>query len=599
MQEAESGDAWAFGMIFDHYHQPIYRYIASRVHRPSDAEDLTQLVFVKALEALPRYEARGIPFGGWLFRLARNAVIDHVRTRHDHAELESAGRPGPTAMPAQTRSRSSARSSTRSAAALATLTDEQREAIELRFFAGLSAREAAEAMGKQEGTVRGLQFRAIAALRRAASDRRARHRTRRRRRERWTDRSMSNDMIDLAAGDVRLRQRLEAYADVRLTPELTATSRMRARVLAHAHRRADLARADAALTIVPDTASRASIERGRRGGRRAAVALIAAAILVGAMVGGAAASSGPGGALYEARLWIEDASLPSDPSARAVAELDRLADRLREAEAAARNGDDAAAAAALGAYERIMIEASKDVLAAGDPVAAAALETGLGRNVEVLEALVGHVPPRAAAAIGGAVARAIARSAGRSTPWVPSIGRARPVAPLATAPQVATKAPTAAARRLAMAAQPAPGRTVSRPRRNRPRWLRSGPRPPGSRQRPSARTRRPSRRRRRGRPPSPLAVHPTDRTETRRPGGYAHGVDAVTSAQMSLDVLGAGPAYTDQPGAAGAAYLLRPTRRRSSSISARGPFRDSPRPSNRARSMRYSSATCIPTISST
>ena len=51
-------------------------------------------------------------------------------------------------------------------AALASLTEEQREAIELRFFAGLSAREAAEAMGKQEGTVRGLQFRAIAALRR-------------------------------------------------------------------------------------------------------------------------------------------------------------------------------------------------------------------------------------------------------------------------------------------------------------------------------------------------------------------------------------------------------------------------------------------------
>ena len=52
------------------------------------------------------------------------------------------------------------------AVALATLTDEQRDAIALRFFAGLSAREAAEVMGKQEGTVRGLQFRAIAALRR-------------------------------------------------------------------------------------------------------------------------------------------------------------------------------------------------------------------------------------------------------------------------------------------------------------------------------------------------------------------------------------------------------------------------------------------------
>jgi RNA polymerase sigma-70 factor (ECF subfamily) len=163
--EARSGDEWAFGMIFDHYHEAVYRYIASRVHRPSDAEDLTQLVFVKALEALPRYESRGVPFGGWLFRLARNAVIDFVRTRHDHAELATVaerahGDAGPDEIAVIRQELDAV------GAALATLTDEQREAIALRFFAGLSAREAAEAMGKQEGTVRGLQFRAIGALRR-------------------------------------------------------------------------------------------------------------------------------------------------------------------------------------------------------------------------------------------------------------------------------------------------------------------------------------------------------------------------------------------------------------------------------------------------
>jgi RNA polymerase sigma-70 factor (ECF subfamily) len=162
---AQQGDAWAFGMIFDHYHESIYRFIASRVHRPSDAEDLTQHVFVKALEALPRYESRGIPFGGWLFRLARNAVIDHVRTRHDHAELDSIiewthGDAGPDEIAVVRQELDAV------GAALAGLTDEQRETITLRFFAGLSARETAEAMGKQEGTVRGLQFRAIAALRR-------------------------------------------------------------------------------------------------------------------------------------------------------------------------------------------------------------------------------------------------------------------------------------------------------------------------------------------------------------------------------------------------------------------------------------------------
>ncbi|CAN5657891.1 N/A [soil metagenome] len=163
--EARAGDAWAFGRLFDHYHLPIHRYIASRVHRPADVEDLTQLVFVKALEALPRYESRGIPFGGWLFRLARNTVIDHVRTRHEHADLDAvAGHAGREAGPeevAVTRQDLDAMG-----AALATLTDEQRDAISLRFFAGLSAREAAVVMGKQEGTVRGLTFRAIAALRR-------------------------------------------------------------------------------------------------------------------------------------------------------------------------------------------------------------------------------------------------------------------------------------------------------------------------------------------------------------------------------------------------------------------------------------------------
>jgi RNA polymerase sigma-70 factor (ECF subfamily) len=164
--EAKGGDPGAFGRLFDEYHEPVYRFIANRVNRPSDAEDLTQLVFVKALEALPRYEQRGVPFGGWLFRLARNTIIDHARTRHDHAELNAAAdratdEAGPDEVTLLRQDLDAV------ARALADLTDEQREAIELRFFAGLSAREAAEAMGKQEGTVRGLQFRAIASLRRS------------------------------------------------------------------------------------------------------------------------------------------------------------------------------------------------------------------------------------------------------------------------------------------------------------------------------------------------------------------------------------------------------------------------------------------------
>jgi RNA polymerase sigma-70 factor (ECF subfamily) len=164
--EAKAGDREAFGRIFDAYSVPIHRFIASRVNSPSDAEDLTQLVFVKALEALPRYEARGIPFGGWLFRLARNAIIDQIRTRRDHLSLVAAvtretDDAGPEARAALQDDLD------RVAVALRELTDDQREVIELRFFAGLNVLETAVAMGRQEGTVRGLQFRAIAALRRS------------------------------------------------------------------------------------------------------------------------------------------------------------------------------------------------------------------------------------------------------------------------------------------------------------------------------------------------------------------------------------------------------------------------------------------------
>jgi len=165
VEAAQLGDPEAFGALFDHFYGPVYRYVAARVGRPSDAEDLAQLVFVKALESLPRYEQRGVPFGGWLFRLARNVVIDHVRTRREHVTLDVIGEKstddqGPDELAVLRQEMDSI------AHALRRLTPEQREAVELRFFAGLSAKEAAEAMGRQEGTVRGLQFRAIAALRR-------------------------------------------------------------------------------------------------------------------------------------------------------------------------------------------------------------------------------------------------------------------------------------------------------------------------------------------------------------------------------------------------------------------------------------------------
>lgn len=245
---------------------------------------------------------------------------------------------------------------------------------------------------------------------------------------------MDDQMIDLVAGDARLRRRLEAYADVRLSPDLVTSSRMRARVLAVAHRQADLARADAALTVVHgrgmtgSTPAADRLARRRSTGarlRRPLTAVLAATLVVGGTAGTALAAQA-GGALYEPRVWIETLTLPSDPSERAVAELARLEARVQEADAATRNGDAAGAAAALAAYERIMEAASEAAIAAEDEVAIAILEAGVSRNVEVLQALALQVPAGAAEAISRAVERAVARALERSETAIEKIDNAGP-----------------------------------------------------------------------------------------------------------------------------------------------------------------------------
>lgn len=275
---------------------------------------------------------------------------------------------------------------------------------------------------------------------------------------------MSDQMIDLMAGDELLQRRLMAYADLRLSPDLTTSSRQRARVMAVAHRHASLARADAALTLLPrpdgvsgatspsddlGVAARAARRRSgsRSGRRRRAAAVVLAASLGAAMFAGGVYAARPGGPLYETRLWAETLTLPSDPSAHALAELDRMRERLREIGEASRTGDTTGLMAALAAYESIVEEASAAAILSDDDVAAAVLETGVGRNVEVLRALAAKVPATAAAAITRAVDAAIARS----TDAVERIHASRPNGEPgngaggdpATSPR-ATRAPTAA-----------------------------------------------------------------------------------------------------------------------------------------------------------
>ena len=161
---AAAGDVEAVGRLYDSLVSPIYRYVSLRVHRREDAEDLTQLVFERIVASLPRYRARGRPFEAWAFRIARNAVIDHVRRDRPYEPLAERHDAGHDETPDRLTVRGEELRELRRA--IATLTPDQQEALALRFAAGLTAEEAAEVMGRRAGTVRGLTFRAIASLRR-------------------------------------------------------------------------------------------------------------------------------------------------------------------------------------------------------------------------------------------------------------------------------------------------------------------------------------------------------------------------------------------------------------------------------------------------
>jgi len=170
VKRAQAGDQAAIGAIYDRLAGRVYRFALFRVGSRADAEDLMQRTFLKMIESLPRYQSRGIPFEAWFFRLARNSVIDHLRTRRSPQPLQtlatrdSAG-PGPE------ESAELAMEFQRLDTALRELTPLQQDVIGYRFMADLSAREIGLVIGKREATVRALQFRALQALRRSlASD---------------------------------------------------------------------------------------------------------------------------------------------------------------------------------------------------------------------------------------------------------------------------------------------------------------------------------------------------------------------------------------------------------------------------------------------
>ena len=169
VERAQKNDPEAFAQIYETYFTRIYRYVFLRVRGQMEAEDLTQQVFMNALNSISSYRWKGAPFSSWLFRIAHNQVVDHQRraSRIQTITLEAPVcdiGPDPVDVVEQEMDVDRVR------VAIGDLTQLQQEVISLRFAGGLSTRETAKIMRKKEGAVKALQHSALVALRRALSE---------------------------------------------------------------------------------------------------------------------------------------------------------------------------------------------------------------------------------------------------------------------------------------------------------------------------------------------------------------------------------------------------------------------------------------------
>ncbi len=162
--EAGRDNEVVLASLYEEYYDKIARYVHAHIGDRTEAEDIAGEVFLKALESLKSYQERGIPMQSWLFRIAHNMVVDHLRKAAkrktvpiDTVQIDGGADPMTVAernIELETVTR-----------AMEQITKEQREVLRLRFFGGLSSKEAGSILNKSDGAVREMQRAAIENLR--------------------------------------------------------------------------------------------------------------------------------------------------------------------------------------------------------------------------------------------------------------------------------------------------------------------------------------------------------------------------------------------------------------------------------------------------
>ena len=162
IKRVKNGDVEAFGILYEQYAEVIFRYVYSHLDSRLDAEDLTEEIFLRAWRALPKYDERGLPFTAFLFRIARNSLIDHYRSHKIVQSIEDVELQSHEAGPEETVEVRIENGSLREM--LTKLREDYRNVLIFRFLSGLSPEETAQVMQRSVGAVRVLQHRALSAL---------------------------------------------------------------------------------------------------------------------------------------------------------------------------------------------------------------------------------------------------------------------------------------------------------------------------------------------------------------------------------------------------------------------------------------------------
>jgi len=166
VERAVNGDRAAFAALYDKCIEQVYRHVYYRAPSQSDAEDITQEVFIRAWKAINKYKKTGAPFVAWLLAIAHNLIVDYYKARKKLVSLEEAAafsqtdETSPEAMTEASLNRSYIKN------AIFKLKGEKQKVILMRFIDGFSYGEIAKVLNKSEGAVRVIQYRALNDLRR-------------------------------------------------------------------------------------------------------------------------------------------------------------------------------------------------------------------------------------------------------------------------------------------------------------------------------------------------------------------------------------------------------------------------------------------------